>query len=228
MYMCPLLYDIHHHHPRSKCFDPPHFSTNFGGKFKKFLFDFLLLLRVLKYLFSHGFYDVDELFSVIISLTQLMMMPRERERNLDIHPSHPSWRDETETKSIEKESRWRPNDSSPPPLYTLMFHVLVACVSISRRGDGPKRKIKEKKKDGDNVLSAEQRSPVHPQTTPGHTSAPPKCKRSFFPSMFSRKRKKEIEKRRERYRYCCWKRYPVPPPPPSLSPLLSLTGFRHF
>lgn len=46
------------------------------------------------------------------------------------------------------------------------------------------------------MLSAEERSPVHPQTTPGHTSAPPKCKRSFFPSMFSRKRNRKKKKKR--------------------------------
>jgi hypothetical protein len=68
-------------------------------------------------------------------------MPRERERNLDIHPSHPSWTDETETKSIERK-RVDGDQMIPAPPYTLMFHVLVACVSISRRGDGPKRKIK--------------------------------------------------------------------------------------
>lgn len=154
-----------------------------------------------------------------------MMMPRERERNLDIHPSHPSWTDETETKSIERK-RVDGDQMIPAPL--IHPHVPCVgrmCVHFTPRGRAKKKnKIKKRTETmccrpwsvRPSIHRQHPDTPAHHQSANGHFSLP--C----FPE-------KEIERRRrERYRYCCWKRYPVPPPPPPYLPLLSLTGFRHF
>lgn len=160
-----------------------------------------------------------------------MMMPRERERNLDIHPSHPSWTDETETKSIERKRVDGDQMIPAPPIHPHVPCVGRMCVHFTPRGRAKKKnKIKKRTETmccrpwsvRPSIHRQHPDTPAHHQSANGHFSLP--C----FPE-------KEIERRRrrERYRYCCWKRYPVPPPPPpylppSLShwvpPFLSHTG----
>ena len=107
------------------------------------------------------------------------------------HPIHSTVVvDETETKSIDGDQMM------PPPPLLSMSHVLVACVSISRRIKG------KRKKDGDNVLSAEQFFSICPslyvyRKQPG--THQPSANGHFSLHVFEKKKKKKTtRKERER------------------------------
>ena len=123
----------------------------------------------------------------------------------------------------DEKYRWWPNDA--PPSVLSMSHVLVACVSISRR-------IKRKrKKDGDNVLSAEQFFSICPslyvyRKHPG--THQPSANGHFSLHVFE---KKNYEKReRERLILATAAGNVIRSPPPFFfsSPLTGTVGFRHF
>lgn len=97
-------------------------------------------------------------FSRSLYPTQLMTMPTEREIWTSIHRT-----DETETKS-KATSRWRPND--PPPIPSCPMCWAHVC-PFHAAGTGKRRR----KKDGDNVLSAERVLPDRPYRK--HPDAPP-------------------------------------------------------
>jgi hypothetical protein len=170
--------------------------------------------------------DVDELFSVIISLIQLMMMPRERERNLDIHPSHPSWTDETETKSIERK-RVDGDQMIPAPL--IHPHVPCVgrmCVHFTPRGRAKKKnKIKKRTETmccrpwsvRPSIHRQHPDTPAHHQSANGHFSLP--C----FPEKEIERRRRESDTATAAGNVIRFLRLLL-----LTSPLLSLTGFRHF